>query len=150
MVTPCAMTEPTLPRPPRRSNADYRWSRTKIVAFLQALPATLSVAAAARSVGMSRQSAYRLRARLGPGFGTVWDDGLALGLTPRRAANARGGRSAGMTAPAPAPSVPQGDASPQGDAGAQGEAPLPQGDAPPAQGDALNAAGVTLAAQRVA
>src|ERR1700712_2317445 len=112
MVTPCAMTEATLPRPPRRSNADYRWSRTKIIAFLQALPATLSVAAAARSVGMSRQSAYRLRARLGPGFGAVWDDGLALGLTARRAGNARGGRSAGMSAPAP--SIPQGDARVQG------------------------------------
>lgn len=50
-----------------------RWSRAKQVAFLQHLSASHSVAAAARSVGMSRQSAYRLRARLkGQPFDLAW------------------------------------------------------------------------------
>ncbi|MEO6152862.1 MAG: hypothetical protein ABIT09_03720 [Croceibacterium sp.] len=43
------------------------------MAFLQQLAATHSVAGAARSVGMSRQSAYRLRARLkGQPFDRAW------------------------------------------------------------------------------
>ena len=85
------------------------------MAFLKALVATLSVAAAARSVGMSRQSAYRLRARLGPEFGRVWDDGLKIGLTMRRAGNA-------------AASAPR-----------QGDAWRAQGDARRAQGDGFAA-----------
>ena len=72
-------------RPPRRSNAEYRWSRLRIHAFLRALAVTGSVAAAARVVGMSRQSAYRLRRRLGVGFAEVWDEGLRLGARMRRA-----------------------------------------------------------------
>jgi hypothetical protein len=112
------MTEPTHPPLPPRSNTEYRWSRPKIIAFLKALPATLSVTEAARSVGMSRQSAYRLRARLGPGFGEVWDDGLALGLTLRRAGIARTEGTA-----------------PQGDALAQGDISASQGDTPPSPGD---------------
>jgi hypothetical protein len=63
---------------PRRANADYRWTRDKIVAFLHELVATGSVKSATRRVGMSRQSAYRLRARLGPDFAAVWDKGLLL------------------------------------------------------------------------
>lgn len=125
------MTEPTLPPPPRRSNADYRWSRLKIIAFLKALPATLSVTEAARSVGMSRQSAYRLRARLGPGFGEVWDDGLALGLTLRRSGIA----AAGGTAP-------------QGDTPAfQADKLGGQADKPGAQADKSAARPVSSAAQ---
>jgi hypothetical protein len=126
------MTEPTTPHPPRRSKADYRWSRTKIIAFLKALPATLSVAEAARSVGMSRQSAYRLRARLGPGFGAVWDDGLTLGLTLRRAGIARTAGAAGVT---------------QDDALAQGDTPASQGDTLLAQADTGSRHRVTLAPQ---
>ena len=78
------MVNPDAHRSPRRSNADYRWTRPKIIAFLHALAAAGSVAQAARSVGMSRQSAYRLRARLGAGFGAVWDEGLALAPIRRR------------------------------------------------------------------
>jgi len=53
--------------------AEQRWSRAKQVAFLQHLAASHSVSAAARSVGMSRQSAYRLRARLkGQPFDLAW------------------------------------------------------------------------------
>ncbi|MXO69731.1 hypothetical protein GRI72_12965 [Altererythrobacter marinus] len=50
------------------------WSLDKQVAFLRALSATHSVSAAARSVGMSRQSAYRLRSRLkGKAFDLAWE-----------------------------------------------------------------------------
>ncbi|MEM6610556.1 MAG: hypothetical protein AAF689_18505 [Pseudomonadota bacterium] len=49
------------------------WTPDKQIAFLQTLAATGSVAAAARSVGMSRQSAYKLRARLDDApFGAAW------------------------------------------------------------------------------
>ena len=51
-----------------------RWSKPKMAAFLRELAACHSVAAAARSVGMSRQSAYRLRARLkGEPFDLGWE-----------------------------------------------------------------------------
>jgi molybdenum-dependent DNA-binding transcriptional regulator ModE len=73
----------TAPKPPRRSNADYRWTRPKLLAFMDALAATGSVARAARSVGMSRQSAYRLRARLGARFGAVWDEALVIARVRR-------------------------------------------------------------------
>jgi len=50
------------------------WSLDKQVAFLRALSATHSVSAAARAVGMSRQSAYRLRSRLkGKAFDLAWE-----------------------------------------------------------------------------
>ena len=62
------------PHPLRRTNADYRWTKPKLLAFLQALARTGSVAQAARGVGMSRQSAYRLRARMGADFAAVWDE----------------------------------------------------------------------------
>jgi hypothetical protein len=49
------------------------WTTRKQLAFLRALAATQSVAQAARAVGMSRQSAYKLRARLQNGpFGAGW------------------------------------------------------------------------------
>ncbi|MEM6856878.1 MAG: hypothetical protein AAF559_03330 [Pseudomonadota bacterium] len=49
------------------------WTTQKQVAFLQTLATTGSVAQAARSVGMSRQSAYKLRARLEDApFGASW------------------------------------------------------------------------------
>lgn len=72
------MTQPHTPPSPRRTNAEYRWTRAKVHAFVDALVRTGGVAAAAREVGMSRNSAYRLRARLGPGFAQVWDEGLFL------------------------------------------------------------------------
>ena len=56
-------------RPPRA----HEWTRARMDAFLRELGATLSVSRAARSVGMSRQSAYRLRARLkGQPFDRAW------------------------------------------------------------------------------
>ncbi|WP_295631077.1 LysR family transcriptional regulator [Novosphingobium sp.] len=53
---------------------DYEcWTLAKKVAFLMELRATRSVTKAARVVGMSRNSAYRLRARQrGSGFDAAW------------------------------------------------------------------------------
>src|SRR3546814_8292776 len=48
------------PRPERHN----QWTRQKMRAFLAALAGTASVTDAAGAVGMSRQSAYQLRARL--------------------------------------------------------------------------------------
>lgn len=57
--------------PPRPGD---RWTAPKMAAFLRQLSATHSVSAAARSVGMSRQSAYRLRSRMkGGAFDLAWD-----------------------------------------------------------------------------
>jgi hypothetical protein len=50
------------------------WTARKQAAFLRELAATQNVSAAARAVGMTRQSAYRLRARLkGQPFDMAWD-----------------------------------------------------------------------------
>lgn len=52
-----------------------RWTTRKMTEFIRALAASHSVSEAARSVGMSRQSAYRLRSRLkGLAFDTAWDE----------------------------------------------------------------------------
>ena len=63
---------PNPKRPPRH----HEWTAVRMVAFLRELAATLSVSRAARSVGMSRQSAYKLRRRL-PAFAEAWDGALA-------------------------------------------------------------------------
>lgn len=53
---------------------DGRWDKRKMADFLRALAAQQSVSAAARSVGMSRQSAYKLRNRLkGEPFDIAWE-----------------------------------------------------------------------------
>ncbi|GGC31850.1 hypothetical protein GCM10011371_19140 [Novosphingobium marinum] len=50
------------------------WTRARQGAFLRALASTHSVSAAARAAGKSRQSAYKLRARLkGQPFDLAWD-----------------------------------------------------------------------------
>src|SRR3990167_7295513 len=57
------------------------WHPAKQAEFLAHLHLTRSVAAAARSVGRSRESAYRLRARdMAGSFARAWDH--ALGLPP--------------------------------------------------------------------
>ena len=84
------MDEPDTPsdsrskaRQPRR-NADYRWTVPKVAAFLRALSESGSVAEAARSVGMSRQAAYRLRARLdGEKFQAAFEDARRRGLAAK-------------------------------------------------------------------
>ena len=58
---------------PLRARRDG-WSKARQCAFLAQLYLTGSAAAAARSVGMSRASAYRLRARAGAeSFAAAWD-----------------------------------------------------------------------------
>lgn len=57
--------------PPARHDG---WTPERQAAFLRALAATHSVSAAAHSVGLTRQSAYKLRARLkGQPFDMAWD-----------------------------------------------------------------------------
>jgi hypothetical protein len=65
----------------------YHWTTFKAGVFLGALADLGSVARAAREVGMSRQSAYRLRERLGPDsvFSRVWNEAQGAGLAKRRA-----------------------------------------------------------------
>jgi hypothetical protein len=59
---------------PSPSNRADGWTPARQVQFLRELAATHSVSAAARAVGMSRQSAYQLRARLrGEPFDLAWD-----------------------------------------------------------------------------
>ena len=71
--SPGAPTLSALPAPARAQRHDG-WSLPKQVAFLRALSATHSVHEAARSVGCSRQSAYRLRSRLkGQPFDLAWE-----------------------------------------------------------------------------
>ena len=66
-----------------------RWTGPKAMAFLHALAQHGKVAAAARGVGMSRQAAYRLRARA-PLFARYWDD--AMEVAQRRRASSKRGR----------------------------------------------------------
>jgi hypothetical protein len=77
---------------PLRARADG-WSEARQCAFLAALYVTGSVAAAARSVGMSRESAFRLRAREGAeSFARAWDRVLTppgSGHLPRAAEDFR-------------------------------------------------------------
>jgi hypothetical protein len=75
-ITPAAATDDT---PPGGSGArpGLRWTRARMAEFLRLLAATHSVSAAARAVEMSRQSAYRLRARLkGEPFDVAWQCAL--------------------------------------------------------------------------
>jgi hypothetical protein len=59
---------------PKGCRPGSRWTAAKMAQFLRQLSATHSVSAAARSVGMSRQSAYRLRSRLkGMPFDLAWE-----------------------------------------------------------------------------
>ena len=60
--------------PPDAAERHDGWTRAKQAAFLRALSASHSVSEAARSVGMSRQSAYRLRSRMkGLPFDLAWE-----------------------------------------------------------------------------
>lgn len=60
---------PALAEPAR----EPRWTPARQAEFLRELASTHNVALAARAVGMSRQSAYRLRARLkGEPFDRAW------------------------------------------------------------------------------
>lgn len=65
-----------------RSASDYRWTQPRMLEFLRHLSTSGSVTAAARRVGMSRQSAYN-RARGDSGFADMWDRAVALSRTMR-------------------------------------------------------------------
>lgn len=66
-----------------RPTAEYRWTNRKAHAFLDALAEHGKVAAAARAVGMTRQSAYRLRRRI-PVVAEGWARAQAIGRARRR------------------------------------------------------------------
>ena len=85
---------------PRRDKSalpdpSYHWTTLKAQVFLGALAELGRVDQAARAVGMSRQSAYRLRERLGADglFARAWDQARAEGVR-RRAARRRAMRKA--------------------------------------------------------
>jgi hypothetical protein len=54
-----------------------RWTGAKATTFLKLLARTGKVAPTARAVGMSRQAAYRLRARA-PQFAKFWDQAMEV------------------------------------------------------------------------
>jgi len=92
---------------PARTRSDG-WTVARQLTFLETLARTRSVIAAARSAGMSRESAYRLRRRAPGGlFAAAWDRAVGAYRTPatraevdeghRRAiARACGTRGAGL------------------------------------------------------
>jgi hypothetical protein len=73
------MTEPNNPQPGSAVSPELpRWTLDGMRTFIATLRRTRSVAAAARAAGMSRQAAYRLRARLpGHPFDRAWEAALA-------------------------------------------------------------------------
>jgi hypothetical protein len=77
------------PRPDKSALPDpsYHWTTVKARVFLGALADLGRVSEAARAVGMCRQSAYRLRERLGEDglFARAWDEAEAEGRARRRA-----------------------------------------------------------------
>jgi len=66
-----------------RPFAEYRWTNRKAHAFLDALALHGKVAEAARAVGMTRQSAYRLKHRI-PLVAEGWARAQAMGRARRR------------------------------------------------------------------
>lgn len=77
------------PRPDKSALPDpsFHWTTVKVRVFLGALADLGRVSEAARAVGMCRQSAYRLRERLGEDglFARAWDEAEAEGRARRRA-----------------------------------------------------------------
>lgn len=67
--------------PKGSSSTPAQWTQERQVTFLRALAAMQSVTRAAREVGMTRQSAYKLRTRLkGEPFDKAWDAAVQCGL----------------------------------------------------------------------
>lgn len=80
---PSARSETAPEAAPEHTTTQRRdgWTPRKQAQFLEALAATHCVATAARSVGLSRQSAYKLRARLrGEPFDLAWDAAFQTGF----------------------------------------------------------------------
>jgi hypothetical protein len=90
------------PHPDKAALPDpgYHWTTCKAQVFLGALADLGRVGEAARAVGMSRQSAYKLRDPLGAGnlFARAWDEAQAEGRRNRRARR-RAARRAGRLGP---------------------------------------------------
>lgn len=61
----------------RTAPDNTRWTGDKAATFLRLLARSGKVAASARAVGMSRQAAYRLRARA-PRFAEYWEMSLEV------------------------------------------------------------------------
>ena len=81
-------TAPAFTPVPVRARRDG-WTPDRQAAFIGALAESRNVAAAARAVGKSWQTAYRLRARAdAAGFAAAWDAALA-GPAPGRAVTGR-------------------------------------------------------------
>ena len=143
------MEHETIPPParhkPRRTNADYRWTVPKVQAFLAALAQSGRVADAARAVGMSRQAAYKLRARLdGPRFRAAFEGARKTGIRARAEAS-----RARLRSRWDGPGLAALDYLRQGDTrAAQGDTSAPQGDGSPAQGDAISRKATQFRARR--
>lgn len=90
------LSPPAAPTP--RSTAEYRWTPARAYAFIETLARDGWVAAAARSVGMTRQSAYRLRDRV-PQVAEVWTRAQAAGRARRR------GKATGLAAQGDTPGL---------------------------------------------
>ena len=75
----------------KTSPDNTRWTGDKAADFLKALARCGKVAIAARSVGMSRQAAYRLRARA-PNFAQMWDLAMQQAEASRAAALKQAGK----------------------------------------------------------
>ena len=130
---------------PRRSTPDYRWTQPKVLAFLEALAKCGKVAEAARAVGMSGTSAYRLRARMASArFDAAFEGARRSGIRARAEASRARQREVAAAAsrspwngPGIAAMVARERAFAQGESpGAQGAAFAAQGAAPVAQGGA--------------
>jgi hypothetical protein len=91
------MNEPLTPRRPRARADGFTPARQE--AFLTALALGASVKAAAALVGLSRESAYRLRRHPGAaGFRRAWDDALS-GARPHALDAARDSAINGVETP---------------------------------------------------
>lgn len=73
---------------PRRPRRAHEWSAAKAVTFIVTLAASQSVTLAARAAGMSRKSAYALKAR-DSAFAAAW----AAALSARSAARREGDKA---------------------------------------------------------
>jgi hypothetical protein len=71
---------------PRRPHRSGEWTPATAVTFIVTLAARQSVTLAARCAGMSRKSAYALKAR-DPAFAAAWTAAIAAGNRPRPLGN---------------------------------------------------------------
>lgn len=88
----CALSSPMSTPGEHPTPDNTRWTGEKAAMFLKALARTGKVAPAARAVGMSRQAAYRLRARA-PKFAEFWEIAMA-DAARARASSRRASKSA--------------------------------------------------------